>query len=290
MANTKTTEKDPMTAESEPSLVDAVVLKVNEQSARVRILAETESLTFKSRDVWNVFPGQRVTLALQKRWTWNGDPYASGHIHDARIAVDEIGLTPLPLSGGDPMDLRSGYEPYRRPDPYAPLWRAFTATPRRDFIMDPIAWGQLPGVDDGDNPTCDAADLAERGDYTGAYELLMQVLTRDLRVLDAHAHLGNLEFDASPKRALVHYEIGMRIGALSVPEGFDGVLLWGHVTNRPFLRCLHGYGLCQWRQGLLAQAQQTFERILSLNPPDNQGARFCWDDVRRGRSWEEAQE
>jgi hypothetical protein len=28
-----------------------------------------------------------------------------------------------------------------------------------------------------------------------------------------------------------------------------------------------------------------FERILSLNPNDNQGVRFCWEDVRKGRTW-----
>jgi hypothetical protein len=38
------------------------------------------------------------------------------------------------------------------------------------------------------------------------------------------------------------------------------------------------------------EAQQVFERILSLNPNDNQGVRFCWEDVRKGRSWEELQE
>lgn len=29
-----------------------------------------------------------------------------------------------------------------------------------------------------------------------------------------------------------------------------------------------------------------FERILSLDPNDNQGVRFCWDGVRHDRSWE----
>ena len=33
-----------------------------------------------------------------------------------------------------------------------------------------------------------------------------------------------------------------------------------------------------------------FERGLALNPNDNQGARFCWDDVRAGLTWEAAQE
>ena len=79
------------------------------------------------------------------------------------------------------------------------------------------------------------------------------------------------------------------IGEFSFPPDFHGLLRWGHIYNRPFLRCLHGYGLCLWRMGRLQQARQVFERILSLNPNDNQGARFCWEDVRNGRGWEEMQ-
>lgn len=147
--------------------------------------------------------------------------------------------------------------------------------------------GNVPGRRSEDNPTCDAAELRELGRDVEARALLMEALGRDLRVLDAHAGLGNMVFERSPERALVHYEIGMRIGELSLPPGFDGLLTWGRLYNRPFLRCLHGYGLCLWRRGDLAGAQKTFERILSFNPEDHQGVRFCWQDVQAGRSWEE---
>jgi hypothetical protein len=43
------------------------------------------------------------------------------------------------------------------------------------------------------------------------------------------------------------------------------------------------YGLCLWRLGDFAGAKAVFERMLSFNPNDNQGVRFCWDDVRHGR-------
>jgi tetratricopeptide (TPR) repeat protein len=81
-----------------------------------------------------------------------------------------------------------------------------------------------------------------------------------------------------------------KIGELSLPPGFDGLLGWGRLYNRPFLRRLHGYGLCLWRLGKVAEAKRVFERILSLNPSDNQGIRFCWQDIREGRSWEELRE
>jgi len=268
---------------------EAVVLKVNRQSARVRILGEDGQLTFRSGDAWSVVPGQVVTLVLEKRWTWR-DAYASGKIEDPRIDLSKLGLVPLPLGGGELANLRAAYEPYRRPDPYAPLWRKLTAKPRAAFEMDPIAWGFFPGSDPEEDPTSEAAELSEAGDVEGARELLMDTLLRDIRCIDAHAHLGNFEFESSPKRAIVHYEIGIQIGELSLPPDFDGVLLWGRIYNRPFLRCLHGHALCLWRLGRLPEAQRVFERVLSLNPDDNQGVRFCWEDVRHGRTWGEAQE
>lgn len=272
-----------------PVRAEAVVLKVNRQSARVRILGEKGQVTFRSGDTWNVVPGHLVTLIVERRWTWRGDAYASGKIENPRIDVAKLGLEPLPLEGGELDDIASYSEPYRRPDPYASLWRKLTAKPRPSFEFDDIAWGALPGLSPEENPTCDAAELVEMGDLDGARELLMEALGADLRCLDAHAHLGNLAFDLFPERAIAHYEMGIRIGELSLPSGFDGLLTWGRICNRPFLRCLQGYGLCLWRLGRFAEAEQAFERILALNPNDNQGVRFCWYDVREGRSWEEMQ-
>ena len=284
-------------AGTEPVRAEAAVLKANRQSARVRVLGEEGQITFRSGDVWDVVPGHLVTLVIEKRWTWRDDAYASGHIENPRIAVDKLGLVPLPLEGGELEDLRASYEPYQSPDPYAPLWRKLTAKPRAYFEMDPIAWGVSPvrdsegnldpdEFDPEDDLTCQAAELAEAGDCEGARERLMEALCIDLRCIDAHAHLGNLEFERWPERAIVHYEIGMRIGELSLPPTFDGLLLW-HIHNRPFLRCLHGYGLCLWRLGRIAEAEFVFERVLALNPNDNQGVRFCWQDVRSGGSWDE---
>jgi hypothetical protein len=71
-------------------------------------------------------------------------------------------------------------------------------------------------------------------------------------------------------------------------QEIDGVLPWGLIDNRPFLRCLHGYGLCLWRLGRLAEAEAVFTALLWLNPGDNQGARELVEPIRSGVRWQPA--
>jgi hypothetical protein len=80
----------------------------------------------------------------------------------------------------------------------------------------------------------------------------------------------------------------VEIGGLTLGDGFQGLLPWGLIDNRPYLRCLHGRGLCLWRGGDLASAGDVFRRMLWLNPHDNQGARFNLAAVEAGHSWEAA--
>ena len=107
-----------------------------------------------------------------------------------------------------------------------------------------------------------------------------------LHCLDAHSHLGNFVFDHRPEDAIRHYEVGFRIGELSLGEGFDGVLPWGWIDNRPFLRCMYGFGPCLWRLRQFKEAADIFRRMLWLNPADNQGVRFLVDRVRAKDTWE----
>jgi tetratricopeptide (TPR) repeat protein len=156
--------------------------------------------------------------------------------------------------------------------------------PRPSFEMEQV----LPGMDYDDpdsDPICRSNDLKDAGDPAGAEEMLMDLCEADLRCLDAHAHLGNLMFDLGAEAAIRHYDVGVRIGELSLGDQFDGVLPWGLIDNRPFLRCLYGYGLCLWRLERFDEAGDVFERILWLNPSDNQGARIVIDAVRAGHPW-----
>jgi hypothetical protein len=52
---------------------------------------------------------------------------------------------------------------------------------------------------------------------------------------------------------------------------------------------MHGFGLCLWRLGRFDEARCIFDRMLWLNPSDNQGVRFLIDDVHPKTPWETAE-
>jgi hypothetical protein len=253
---------------------------------------ETLSLRTNSVDAWHAVPGQCVEAIVTNRWIWRGVAYASGAVNRSWVDAKALGLEPLPLKDEGIEDL-TAFEPIKKPDPYADMWDFFVSVPRKAFKFHEIAWGAGVGVDLEEDPegnlVQDALEICGH-DPDAARQLLTKALFHDMRCIDAHAHLGNLCFDHSPKAAMAHYEVGIGIGDLSLGPDFHALLPWGYIYNRPYLRALHGYGLCLWRLGNADKARVVFERILSLNPIDNQGIRFLWDDIRNGRPWKSSDE
>jgi hypothetical protein len=265
--------------------VELVALALKERTARCRLLNSNRILTLRASMLWNLAPGEIVTVKPHKQWRFAGHPYLSGEIESTRLDVTALGLLPLRLTGMDMWDPNTHY--WGEEDEPIEEWAKpiIARGPRPEFEMEQV----LPGTDPDEpfmDPIVESFELKDAGDRAGAEKILMGLCQSDLRCLDAHAHLGNFDFDMMPQDAVRHFEVGLRIGELALGDGFDGVLGWGYVDNRPFLRCMHGYGLCMWRLGHFDAAARIFDRMLWLNPSDNQGARFLIDDVRAGTAWE----
>lgn len=266
--------------------VELVALSVKDRAARCRLLGSDRVLTLRPNTLWDIVPGHIVTVRPRKQWRYAGHPYLSGEIESTRLDVTALSLVPLRV---EEMGLWDPSEQYwgEEDEPIEEWAKPIIARGSRpEFEMERVLPGEDPD-DPLDDPITRSSDLKEAGDWRGARKLLMELCEADLCCLDAHAHLGNLIFDHRPQDAIRHYEIGVRIGELSLGDAFDGVLPWGYINNRPFLRCMHGYGLCFWRLGHFAEAERAFDRILWLNPSDNQGVRFLIEDVRSGTAWED---
>ena len=264
---------------------ELVVLACRTNALHCRLLGGSRAITLRTA-VRDEVPGAIITVVPTRQWMHARHPYLAGEITASRFDVYALGLPPLALRDEgewDPEDEYWGEEG----EPIEPWAKAIIARGRRPLVeMEQV----IPGADPDDwdsDPITRAADLRDTGDYRAAHKMLMDLLARDLRCLDAHAHLGNLEFEHSPMQALRHYEMGTTIGALSLGKNFDGVLSWGLLDNRPFLRCLHGDGLATWRLGDIRAAKAVFTKMLWLNPGDNQGARFCLAAVESGKPWDE---
>ncbi len=263
--------------------IELIAVAVKGNAVSCRIPGKDRVITIRPAGLWDVAPGEIITVAPRKQWRYGGHPYLSGEIKAWRLDISALGLTPLKLEERGMWDPKDHYwgEPGEPIEEWAkPI---ISQGPRPEFEMEQVLPGENPDDPDTD-PILDAVELKEARDSLGAHRRLMSLLAAELRRLDAHAHLGNFIFDHSPEKAIRHYEVGVRIGALSLGESFNGVLHWGHINNRPFLRCMHGYGLSLSRLGRHKEAEEIFTRMLWLNPTDNQGARFLLGKVTE-RKW-----
>jgi len=265
--------------------VELVALSVMERAARCRLLGSDRIITLRAGRLWEVVPGAIVTVTPRKQWRYGGHPNLSGEIQSTRIDVKALDLAPLGLAEMGMWDPKEAY--WGEEDEPIEEWAKpiIAHGPRPTFEMEQVLPGEDPD-DPFDDPITRSNDLKDAGHGAEAKKILMELCRADLRCLDAHSHLGNFVFDHWPQNAIRHYELGLRIGELSLGDGFTGVLAWGLIDNRPFMRCMHGYGLCLWRLGRFDAAAHIFEKMLWLNPSDNQGVRFLIDEVKAKTAWE----
>lgn len=271
--------------------LELVVLAVKKIAMRCRVVGSDEPITF--RKVRNEVEGEIITVKPSKLWRYKQTHYMTGEIESRMIDIEALGLKALALKNMWLWNPKDEYWGEAKEPLNKYLKPIIDYGSRLSYEMEQVIPFLTPENSDSD-PIFEASEYHESGDYQEALKIIEMILTTDLRCLDAHAHLGNWEFNRTDKpygdiidKAKRHYEVGVKIGELSFDIGFNGVLPWGYINNRPFLRCLHGYGLSLWRLGKSEEAREVFNRMLWLNPTDNQGMRFLLADIDAGKTWYE---
>lgn len=264
--------------------VELVVIAIRDLVARCRLPGSDRVVILRPTCIREIVPGEMAMVRPRKQWRYGGYPYLSGEIQSTRIDAAALGLVPLGLRDRGTWDPGEEYWG-EEGEPVEEWARPIIARgPRPEFEMEQV----LPGEDPDDpwiDPIVQSNDLREAGKHAEAKKILMDLCQADLRCLDAHSHLGNFTYDFDPFVALRHFEVGFRIGELALGSDFTGLLPWDQIDNRPFLRCMHGFGLCLWRVGRFDEAERIFDRMLWLNPSDNQGVRLLIDNVKARRPW-----
>ena len=263
--------------------VDLIVLARKSSALRCRLAGTSRELTLRTA-VRDEVPGATITVRPTRQWTYGRREYLAGEVSAIRVDAGALRLVPLLLR--EEGEWNPAEEYWGDEGEPIDVWaqRIIADGPRPMYEFEQVIPGAEP--EDDTDAIIEAAELRAAGEVGAAIDMVEALLTEDLRCLDAHAHLGNFVFDGFPQQALRHYEVGAAIGELSLPRGFDGVLPWGLVDNRPYLRCLHGLGLCLWRLGRTPDAVRVFNRMLRLNPGDNQGVRFELAAIEAGQSWQ----
>ena len=112
------------------------------------------------------------------------------------------------------------------------------------------------------------------GDRTTACRLFRKAVKLDPCHSEANNHLGiermeRGQLGAAERHFLAAIEGGERNVVREV-----GQVRWGFLENRPFLRALGNLALLRRRQERYREAVEIWERLLFLNPNDNQGIRW----------------
>jgi len=77
--------------------VELIALSVKERAARCRLLGSDRVITLRASRLWDVVPGEIVTVKPRKQWSYAGHPYLSGDIESSRLDARALGLVPLRL-------------------------------------------------------------------------------------------------------------------------------------------------------------------------------------------------
>lgn len=115
--------------------------------------------------------------------------------------------------------------------------------------------------------------LAEGLEKKGKSEL-KKIIVEDPEFIDAYNSLGFLEMERQQYgKALKLLKQAYEVGKQLIPDEFTGQMIWGFHDNRPFLRAMHGLGVCYLETGEPKRARDIFSTMLHYNPNDNQGVR-----------------
>ena len=241
-------------------------------------------------------PGEWFELEVRRAWRFGHSDHLSGNIFRHWLDLDALNLPLLGVQDEGTwapeewLDIH-GFDATELAPEYAEV---LAAGERREVELEqilPDPYTKLQVEEDG---ILESLAWRHAGESEQSEKLLSEMLRQDLRCIDAHAHLGNLQMEGywgtpDPEQALRHYRVGVEIAERSLaPDGTD-LTPRGWVDNRPYIRALDGLALASWALGDVSAAEKLFRKLIMRDPDDGSGARFNLRAVRDGVAYEDAE-
>ncbi|ADY12570.1 hypothetical protein [Sphaerochaeta globosa] len=258
-----------------------LVLKIGQGAFRAKDLANEAIVSVKSPQAYDIAECDTVTFEVTKQWQFKKTIYLSGPLLE-----HHFDLGSLDIDGHEFMEV----ELVSATEWYAP-------NELKGFIAECLRGGKRMSYAFEDytgygfyQKDCDPVTEANESDTIDQkYDKHAKLWEDYPQCIDALVHMGYVNFQYS--RSLRNAENCLR-SAIHIAEkhfmpNLDGIFLWSELNNRPYLRALHGLCLVEWRKDNFGEAEQIARKMLRLNPPDNQGARFLIEMIQKREPWRE---
>ena len=215
---------------------------------------------------------------------WTAEPAGAKHRRDQKIGrlLSELGAELAPLSLAKVSD--AAIVERLRPSLIA-LFEAIVRLLPSESI-NPVAHQPAKGetnMSQSLTPVTDrtADDIFDEGmehwwdgERPRAAKAFRRALKLDSQHADAHNHLGIVSLEARKlKEAELHFRAAIEGGQRHLERDGEEVH-WGFITNRPYLRGLANLALVLAAQKKWPEVLAIHQRMLKLNPNDNQGVRW----------------
>ena len=275
---------DPQQFYSSGDIVELIVVRPLNTALQCKILKTGEKVTLRKNEF--EIPGETITVEVSKHWKNRNTTYMSGKKINREFNISHLNLQPLSIRKYEPVSrsefMLSDEEPKELRDLYKSL---FPQKEYTQYEMESI----VPGYDNEDiesDPIYMAVELMNLMNDSEAIDILLNLLEKDLRCIDAYSYLGDIHLPADENSpyvdtAIGYYKAGVTVGDFFLGTGFDGLLPWNATENRPFLRSLYGYGYCLMKSSKKEDALAVFLRMLKFDPNDSQGVRFLIEELKQ---------
>ena len=260
---------------------ELLVLKILNTGFRTKDIESGELLSLKTDVYLKVAEFDTITFETKKEWTFNKQKYATGKVLGNKLILSNIKTAEIEYMSAGIWDPHETFGD--EADEYYSDY--IKAGYREEFIFkDYSGFGFYE--EEGD-PVFEAVELKDNGEWGKAYDLLTKLWENYPECIDALVHIGNMYFDDERyfNRSYNCYKAAVDIVERNLPDDFNGIFLWGHIENRPYLRALNGLCLILWRQDKFGEALNIAEKLLRICPVDNLGIRFIIDNIKNHEEW-----